>query len=116
MSDFGTESPSGLHCTNWCRSSDHPTSPSLNCQCIGSITSTTLNLLWRVQFTKWVRIAMTHNPTHEFTRTYTRTHTYTTYIHVHTCIHTRVHSQAYVHTYTYLYALNIHIYMQTPKH
>ena len=41
---FETESLSGLYCTDRYESPDHPMSRSSNPLCIGSITSTTLNL------------------------------------------------------------------------
>ena len=102
--DFETESSSGLHCTNWYWSADHPMDRSSNCLCIGSTTSTNFDRV-RVScngpdLTKWAWITEARNCTH-ITYSYilehyhTRTQAYTQAYAVRARARTRI--QQHVH-------------------
>ena len=101
---FGTESPSGLHCTNWYGYLDHLMGQFLNCLCIGSITSTNLNLPLPSSNHTNESVTLQHASKHMNSHEYQYTH-----IRVHTCTH--IHT-TYIHVHSY--TLNIHAYTYTP--
>ena len=133
---FGSESPSGLHCTNRYWSTDHPMNRSSNCLCIGSRTSTNLDRV-RVSFNgqdltkrvpKYCSTQPTHTckhkymlntlpstPIHMCTPTYIHIHMYIqVYTYIHSSTRACVHKYKYIHTLSYTYIslyTYIHLYI-----
>ena len=95
---FGSESPSGLHCTNRYWSTDHPMDQSSNRQCIGFITSTNSD---RIRVSPNGSETLWHATIH--TRWYTNTYVH---IHVHIYVYTNTHNtHMHVHGKTHAYTL-----------
>jgi len=107
--DFRSELLSGLHCTKQYGSLDHLISRSLNRKCIGSITSTNLNLLLPSLNRTNESETLQHAIEHSRTRTHIQ---YTRHMHfTHTCtVHTVKHTYIHIHTHIH------YVYICTCKH
>ena len=123
--NFGTESPSGLHCTNRYESPDYPIGWFSNCQCIRSAANTNPDRVWiscygfRSHEWVWISpngsvVAATRNQIHMLiykhihtvcTCMYTDRHTctYANNTHEHELTHTHIH-----HTHSRTHMLQFH--------
>ena len=107
MTQFRTESPPCLHCTNRYWSTAHPMDRSSNCLCIGCTTSTNLDR---------IRVSCNGSRSPQHATEQSRTHVYIYNTYGTYTLQTRAHRQAYAHTNTYSYTLHIHIRIHTqPK-
>jgi len=117
---FGSESPSGLYCTNQYISPNHPMGRSSNRRhksespvtefgSRSSLNHCNTQLNTKRKRNQHTHIIHTRVPIH---RCHTRIHTR---VHVHTYIYTSMHT-IYMHTYIQTYAYIIYTYPSTLKH
>ena len=129
---FGSESPSGQHCTNWCRSLNRlvcrssnrlmyrhsaNTNPDRVCYWVWSHervrNAVTQSHPWSGRLRYKERATESHPPTYTYTLAHTPTHACTPeHTHVHTN-HLYTHARAHTSTLTHI---NTYIYMQSPIH
>ena len=115
---FGTESPSGLHCTNRYWSSNRPMDRSSNRLCIGSIMNlksglplvglnhTSESVIPQHAIIHTCMHVHSNTPTHIIKETNTHKHNSQACTHAHvnharasTCLHTPTHSRARMHQF-----------------
>ena len=119
---FGSESPFGLHCTNWYEPSNYLVCRSSNLLATGFTIGINLNLMLP-------SLDRTNESINAVTRNHTQRgrgiNTHNTLTHVpiharHTCIHTRVHPHTYRYMSIHTHILYIHthiwytLYTHTP--